>query len=460
MWEWLRNFSAGVWTIMGVAVISSMLVLSNQNKNPEGIAFWTSARNHHKDYTPLIAQWNAEHSDSPINPLLLAGGALERRLLSGFMSGTPVADFFEINQSITARVISGPPEDIGLMDLTDRLQQDGLLKTINRPSFSPWTMRGRIYGFPHDVHPVLLAYRADIVEKAGIDVQQIETWDDFVRLLKPLQRTGERDSTQDRYLLNAWPTNGNILVVLLLQAGGNFFDENQKPCLALESNARVMATLASWCTGPDRIAIDAPEFSASGNALQLRGQVIATLMPDWLAGAWKNDLPGLSGKIKLMPLPAWEKGGRRTSVWGGTMLGFRRNLKPEEFEKCWKFAQYLYRSPALAESMFRRSNIIPPDKTLWNLPAFAEPDPYFCGQASGKMYIEQAPQVPQRVSSPFFNAAGGEMSQALFKLVEYADQNKIHTVEGLLPQSRKLLGDAQSEVEKQIRRNVFLREHS
>lgn len=196
-----------------------------------------------------------------------------------------------------------------------------------------------------------------------------------------------------------------MLQLLLLQAGGGFFDANLRPVLDSEVNAIVMATIAPWCTGPNRIAIDAPEFSASGNALKMRGQVVAAIMPDWLAGVCENDMPGLSGKLKLIPLPAWTKGGRRTSVMGGTMLGFNKNVPDAVFEKQWKFAQFLYRSPELAAEMFRRSTIIPPDRSLWKLPVFDEADPYFSDQPVGRLFIEQAPDVPLRVSSPFFNAA-------------------------------------------------------
>ncbi len=86
-----------------------------------------------------------------------------------------------------ARAFAGPIEAVGFVDLTDRLAKDGLLERINTPSFSPWSSRGRVFGLPHDVHPVMLGYRADIVEAAGIDVSKIETWDDFERIMRPLQ---------------------------------------------------------------------------------------------------------------------------------------------------------------------------------------------------------------------------------------------------------------------------------
>jgi len=42
---------------------------------------------------------------------------------------------------------------------------------------------------------------------------------------------------------------------------------------------------------------------------RLAGVVVATLLADWAAGGWKLNMPGLEGKVKLMPIPAWEPGG-------------------------------------------------------------------------------------------------------------------------------------------------------
>jgi arabinosaccharide transport system substrate-binding protein len=209
MLEWLRNFSFGVWAIVVLAVVSSVFIFTRPEPSSSDHAFWLFVRSHFPVYEPLITKWNGEHPEMRIEPLLLSLPAMERRLFSGFMSGTPMADLFEITQIVTARLISGPREDIGLRDLTDLLKFEGLSDTINPPSFSPWTLRGRIYGLPHDVHPVLLVYRSDLVEAAGIDVSEIETWEDFARVMGPLQRTGGK-SEEDRYLLNVWHRSAAI----------------------------------------------------------------------------------------------------------------------------------------------------------------------------------------------------------------------------------------------------------
>jgi arabinosaccharide transport system substrate-binding protein len=453
------SLSLGGWVICALAVLSSLVIALWSIPHPKGLVFWTFAKTHKRMYDPMTEVWNkAQEQADRVHILLLSGNALQRRLLSGFLSNTPVPDLVEAYAQIVAQTFKGPLEDVGFVDLTDRLHDEGIYEQINTPSFAPWTSRGHIFGLPHDVHPVLLAYRADIVEAAGIDVANIETWDDFVRLLRPLVRDIDGDGYVDRYLLNIWETNPELLEVLILQAGGALFDASERLVLNSEINARVLATVVSWTTGPDRIAVNAPEFDAAGNKMRLDGTVVCSFMPDWLTGAWRQDLPQLAGKVKLMPLPAWEPGGRRTSVMGGTMLGIPK--RTQDFTSAWQYAKNLYLSKDLARALFRTTGIISPVKRHWTDPMYDQPSAYFSGQRSGRLYIAEAPEVPPRTSSPYNALARTKMGDGALELKAFARRYGKYTVEELLPEARRQLAQAAALVRQQMRRNVFLTRES
>jgi arabinosaccharide transport system substrate-binding protein len=421
----------------------------------EGLVFWIFAKSHQRLYEPMTAAWNAaQPPEDRVHIVLLSAGALQRRLLSGFLSDTPLPDVVEAYAQIVVQAFKGPLEEVGFVDLTDIVHHEGIDEQINAPSFAPWTSRGRVFGLPHDVHPVLLAYRADLVEAAGIDVAAINTWEDFVRLLRPLMRDVDGDGYPDRYLLNIWETNPELIESLMLQAGGAFFDAQEELVMHSETNAHVLATVVSWTTGPKRIAVNAPEFDAAGNKMRLDGTVLFSLMPDWLTGAWRQDLPQLAGKVKLMPLPAWDQGGRRTTVMGGTMLGIPKRVK--DFDSAWRYAKNLYLSPDLARGLFHTVGIISPVKRHWTDPVYDEPSAYFSGQRYGQLYIAAAPDVPHRTSSPYNGLAQIKMADSALALKTYAQQYGRYTAAELLPEARRLLAEAAAQVRNQMQRNVFL----
>lgn len=448
--------STGGAVVLLLAILSAFGVAVRPVAKRDSTQFWTFTRMHAGIYAPALERWNSERPAERVDMTIFSLPALERRTMSSFLARTAMAELLEVERTIAQRAFGGPLEDVGFVDLTDRLRDEGLLDKINLPSFSPWTSRGRIFGIPHDVHPVMLAYRTDLAEAAGIaqaDIDAIETWDDYFRVMKPLMGDANGDGQPDRYLLSFWETHAEPLEMLLLQAGGGFFDEAGRPIISSDANVRALATLACWVGGPSRVAADAPDFSASGNQLKLDGYVVGSFVPDWMCDIFQKEIPQLAGKLRLMPLPAWEKGGRRTSVWGGSMLGISRSTK--DIDAAWRVAKMLYLSPELARKLYEEGDIISPVRENWKDPIYDEPDAYFCGQRKGRMYIELASQIPPRPSSPFMLMARARVSEALFALAREARDGNAAGPDQLMDSSRRLLQQAEKSVRDGMARNRF-----
>jgi arabinosaccharide transport system substrate-binding protein len=445
--------SVGSGVVLLLSLVSAVVLGFTPVTSRTATQFWTFTRMHAAIYRPALERWNAQHPDRSVDMTVFALPALERRTMSAFLSRTAMAELLEVERTIAQRAFGGPLEDVGFVDLTDRLRDEGLLDRINPASFSPWTSRGRIFGIPHDVHPVMLAYRADLVEAAGIDVSTIETWEDYFRVMRPLMADGDGDGEPDRYLLSFWETHAEPLEMLLLQAGGGFFDEAGHPTITSEVNVRTLSTLACWLGGPMRVCADAPDFNASGNELKLKGYVVGSFMPDWMCDIFQKEIPQLAGKLRLMPMPAWERGGRRTSVWGGSMLGISKSAP--NFDQCWEVAKALYLSPELARKLYEEGDIISPVRSNWSDPIYDEPDAYFCGQAKGRMYIDLAGQIPTRPSSPFTLMARNRVGEALMALAQIARSTDASSPEALFSDAERLLAAADRSVRTAMSRNRF-----
>jgi arabinosaccharide transport system substrate-binding protein len=453
--RFLGALSPASWVVVVLALASSAGIAFIRVPPARGIQFWTFATIHVPFYQSVVADWNRQHPDKRVELTLVNEDTLQQRMMSSFFSGTPIADVMEVERTIIGPAFSGPLDRVGFVDLNDRLKRQGLIGRINAPSFSPWTSRGHIFGIPHDVHPVLLAYRADLVESAGIDVSGIRTWDDYFRVMAPLMRPPGRANGAGRYLINGWPTDIFTAEMLLLQAGGTLFDRSDRPTLDSETNAHVIARLVGWYSGPGRVAHSIDYFTASGHQMMLEGLVVGVLVPDWYAGMiMKREMPDLAGKVKLMPLPAWEPGGRRTSAWGGTMLGITRSSPRQE--AAWEFAGHLYLGRPMAEALFRGDGIISPNKANWDDPVYDQPDPYYCGQHVGRLFIGEAPEVPFRPSSPYSTQAINAFDNCLIRLTAYAERVGRWDPAFLMPEARRLLAGAQGEITASIARNRFL----
>ena len=335
--------------IIVITAVSTLLVIRREKDESEGVAFWTFAISHHRIYEPLVEEWNATH-DTQVNLKLIHNRALERRMMSGFFAGTPVAGLIEANHEYAMNAWRGPTEAVGFADLHPLLERDGLYDLINPPSLSPWRVGDHQYGLPHDVHPTLLTYRADLIEdQAGIDLSGIETWDQFMTALEPLLQDLDGDGRQDRFAIELPQASGGMVEIFLAQGGGGIFNQANELIIDSDRNVELVSRLAVW--HGKGYAVDIPFGSGAGNKQLIEGVALAWITPDWRVFQSVNDLKALNGKLKLMPLPAWEEGGRRTSVWGATMLGLPR--ANGDLETRWQMARHFYFSESAAIGLFQ-----------------------------------------------------------------------------------------------------------
>jgi len=434
------RLSLGSVLIFSLAIVSAILVALVPYREPEGITFWVFATPHHDAYIEPIAQWNEAHPESHFTMLMLHANAIEHRMISGFLSGTPVADLLETHEGMYPRVYRGPLDQIGFLDITDRLHEEGLYEQYDQTSLLQHSHRGRQFGLPLTAAPALLAYRSDLVEAAGIsdeDIAQIETWDDYFRVMRPLMTDLDGDGRPDRYLLSLGEVSHDTIRMLVLQNDGVLFDEEGAPCFANERNARTLATLTTWITGPGRVATDVSLHTSTGHKQRLDGLVVGTVITNWMFAVWKRENPQLGGKIKFIPIPAFEPGGRRTSTAGSTMISI--NKRSPHIETSWEMAKTLYTSLGAAEYLYRVAGMITPYKAHWEAPFYHEPDPFCGGQQTGTLFIEQIPNIPLSAVSPYQNLAYSELVRVMIALRTYADKHGIYEIEKLAPEALRLL---------------------
>jgi arabinosaccharide transport system substrate-binding protein len=434
-----------------VALLSTLTLLITEHERPPrpDLVLAVFMPSHLDSYRQTISEFEKENGIR-IGTQLVTWGSLEARLQSSLLAGTDVPDLTEISEGTMGFFTRGPDEDIGFLDLTDRLEEDGLRARIVESRFSLWSARGHVYGLPHDVHPVMLAYRRDLVEALGIDVQELSTWEDFVRVGRRITRDIDGNGVMDRYMLDLSIHGGAALQMLILQRGAGLFDAHGN----VTFNTEVVADTIYWYVhqtlGKDAIAYDCGWGQPLMKAM-LDGLALFYFAPDWRTYNFQKEVPSLRGKMALMPLPAWQKGGRRTTVWGGTGLTISRSSKNPEL--AWKLAKRLYFAKGELGARFAATNIIPPLKEAWNLPEFNQPSEYFSGQPLGKLYAELAPDTPPFYSSPVHKVATAKLDEAYGRAVEHY---KAHGDQGLREAIARELDSAEAYVKRMAQRSQAL----
>jgi arabinosaccharide transport system substrate-binding protein len=411
--------------ILVVAIASSLIriALARPSERPD-LLYVTFSRTHLETYQKVAGEFEAAHHVK-VQFQYASWKSLQSRLENAMLAGADVPDMVEVFEGSLGFLTRGPAADIGLMDLTDRIRSEGLDHRLVASRFSLWSTRGRIYGLPHDVHPVMLAYRRDIVERLGIEVGALDTWDKFVEVGRRITRDEDGDGVVDHYMLDL-PDDGQWgLESLMLQRGGQLFDADGNVAFDSPETAEVIRWYIEQSHGPQRITYDAGQDQPLLKVLT-DGLVLFYICPDWRSGMFQHDLPNLRGKMALMPLPAWQPGGRRTTVWGGTGLLIAKQTKDPEL--AWRLAQHLYLDPKEAGARFLGTNILPIVKDAWSLPELDAPSPFYSGQPIGRLYADLAPSTPPRYVTGLTTVAQQKLNEVYSRSLEYY---KSHGTTGL-----------------------------
>ncbi len=425
--------------------------LMRQAEPQPDLVFATFAKEHADAYVPIIAQFEREH-DVRIRLQVVEQRALQSRLQSAMQVGAEVPDMVELLYDTLGVFVKGPLEEVRFIDLTDRVHDSGLFENVVTSRFGKWSNRGRVFALPHDVHPVMLAYRRDLVEQLGIDVSELKTWEDFARVGREVvTRDLTGDGVPDRYMIDLPNEGGDALRLLLLQRGGQMFDESGDVAFDSETTVEVFLWYVKQIQGPDKIAFDAG-WGQNLARVMLDGLCVFYLCPDWRTRQFQMDVPQLAGKMALMPLPAWREGGVRTSTWGGTGLAITKQTKNPDL--AWELAMHLYFNPKEQGRRFEQTQILSPLRTAWDEPAFDERNEYFSGMRIGRAYAELAPQVPEEQSSAYMALAVNKLSEAFANVSLYYRQNG---EVGLGDYARAELKRVADRVREVMARNVFLK---
>ncbi len=449
----IENFPYGkapFW--LGVLALGSLLgvvwVQYGGAREKPDLVLALSAPNHVAAYRAVEERFEREHGIKVALQLVNAR-ALTTRLQNAMLAGTEVPDLAELPADAMRYFGRGPLKDIGFVDLTERLSAEGYRDRLVEARLSLWSTRGHVFALPHDVHPVMLTYRADLVEALGIDVDTLRTWDDFAAAGQRVTADLDGDGAIDRYMID-FPSGGSQgLSIIMLQRNIGLFDEHAN----VTFNQPLMVETLIWYLhqnyGDKRIAYDCGWGQSLAKAMG-DGLALFYLAPDWRTGLMQTEAPKVAGKMKVMPLPAWEIGGRRTSVWGGSGLAVTKRGRDPEL--AWKLAQELYFTRGELGRRFAETNIIPALKEAWDLPEFREPNAFFSGQRLGTEFANLAAEVPPLWMNPYTIIAENRMNEVFLRAVEHYKQNGDT---GLREFVQAELDDAEAYVHRYIGRNVL-----
>ena len=278
---------------------------------PTEIEYWTFQALHVDFYKTMAEKWNELNPDRPvtIKETVYDFEDMHSKLGIALQSGEGAPDLVDIEIGKFPNFLQG---DVQLLPLNDVVEPE--LDNIVKARVDIYSKDGNFYGICFHIGAAVIFYNAKLCEEAGIDYQNIKTWDEYYEAGKKFKEVFPDkywESVETGDVWHFWP--------LLAQAGGDMTSADGEPSIDSEAFAKALEFNRKMID--EGIACVAPggghhqeEFYGYMND----GNICSIVMPMWYLDRFTNYMPDLKGQMAVWSLPVWEEGDPVSVGQGGT----------------------------------------------------------------------------------------------------------------------------------------------
>lgn len=305
------------------------------------------------------------------------------KLATTLNTGKGLADVILLEGEQVSGYASKYPD--GFADLSDIVNKDDYLPV----KMGEVTVNDKVVGFPWDAGPVALFYRTDYFEQAGVNPEDIKTWDDFIEAGKKVTATCKTPSGEPVKMLPIAPNGSNFWKLLLTEKGAGYFDA--------EGNKAVNSPEALECMEMAKKIYDADIALNYTDWAEYEGVVVnqsVATIPEavWMIGTIKDKGPDQSGKWGVMSLPVFPGDEPSGSTNGGSDIVIPAASANVDIAK--EFVQFAMTDVDLQADGFVNYGLFPSYIPAYDAEVFTEPDEFFGGQKIYETFIELGKKVP------------------------------------------------------------------
>lgn len=278
------------------------------------------------------------------------------------------------------------------------------------------SMEKRILGMPVFLSPVVMYYRADLTEQAGVDLSTLKSWDELISAARKLTRDTDGDGTIDQFaflnLSELDKFSRNYGAALWYNEDGNFSPENSSLLSLLQTfeiikNEQLHADYNSWSD----LWIDS--FSNDNNgaaAITFQGSLMSGSLKNWIA-------PYMDDRFRVALLPD----GTSIDDGGVTYLTVPKTTDPEIKSLAYDIIRFLTTNKSAQLQFIELIGAIPALTRVYEHSKMHQKEPYFGGQQDRLIYAEAVQQIGH-IEKSMFNIKAEELWQNTIRILR--EENK------------------------------------
>ncbi|MFX3634640.1 MAG: ABC transporter substrate-binding protein [Candidatus Pristimantibacillus sp.] len=321
------------------------------------LELWTFVELHGQHFEKMLEKWNAANADKQIKlkVTVMPYDDMHNKLSIALQTGQGAPDIADIEIGKFPDFLKGTPQLESLNDAVEPYK-----KTIVQSQLDMYSKDGNIYGASTHVGATVAFYNTEILEEAGINYEDIVTWDDFKKAgVQLYEKTG-------KYLGTADTSAGWQSSIMLAEQGKDYTDDAGNPVVNSPELIKGLTILKDLQESNviSTIAGGQPDTEEAYGEYN-NGNFASAMMPLWMMSRFVNYMPDLTGKIAIAPLPVIEKGMPRSYGGGGTGTVVTNKSKDAPLAK--EFVAYAKLSLDANIEIWNTLGFDPINMDVWNM---------------------------------------------------------------------------------------------
>ena len=352
------------------------------------------------------------------------------------------------HQALTTALATGQGlHDIEAVEISfvGKFAEGGGLEDLNKAPYNAKTLAslfvnytipqatssdGRLVGMPADIGPGTTFYRKDLLDKAGVNPSEMNTWEGYIAAGKKLQAKDKKV-----FLINNAAGAASLIWRTNIPAGeGIYFSKDNKVLVGPDNARWVKAFTVAKQIRDAKLDAKIGEWSNEWYEGFKTGTVATQFSGAWLQGHFQNWMaPETKGLWRVQDLPDGA-----FAPWGGSFYAIPSvsKNKPE----AWNIIKYLTMDRAQQIASFTGNGAFPGLKSAWNDASFNEPVEFLGGQKARLLWKAAAQKIKPLDVNKYDSVAETIVTT---QLVSVLDEGK---------DIKQALSDARAEIEKRARR--------
>ena len=318
---------------------------------------WTFIAQHQEFFEKAAERWNSVYPDRPIAVEVTTIGYddMHNKFKVALQADEGAPDMCDVELGQFPNVLAYSDK---LLDLTDAMAP--YMADLVQARLEIYAKDGKYYGAPLHVGAMVCFYDKAMLENAGVNYEDIKTWDDWYEAGLKLKEADPE----------AWmgtvETSTQWLASLMLAQQGTDWQKDGEALINTPELAKVIDTQKSWLeAGICETCPGGQPDTEEGKAYIANNKIACVIMPFWFMSRFTDEIgENCKDRYVLAPCPVFEEGQLQSIGQGGTgTVVYANGTNPE---LCAEFVAFAKVSPEGEAQIWDVMGFDPCNTAIWD----------------------------------------------------------------------------------------------